>query len=433
MKTQITDLKNCKKEVLIEISAEEFNPFFEKVLKGSKENLSINGFRKGQVPDSLAQNYLDENKVLEYAGQEAVKHFYWKFVAENKLEIIGPPEISVIKLAKGNPLEFKAIFWVLPDVKLPDYKEIAKGIKKEEVKVEEKEIEETINWIQRSRSQTSPKDGVIEKGDFVEISYSSSSINEGKEMVEDFVVGQSHLLPDFEKELLGLKKDQEKEFKITFPADYVNKEMAGKEISFKVKVVKIESVSMPEINDEFAKSIGKFETLDHLRKEIKSGIIKEKEQVEKQRIQGLVLDEIAKKTECDIPQILIDVEKEQAAKDLQARIPEMLKMSFEEYLKQAKLDYKGFEDSLIPSIKDKIKKSLILKELKKLEDITASDAEIAEEVNKFLSKFKTENEANEAIDPDHLQEYTRERIENTKALEFLENLTQKNANNTNNS
>lgn len=433
MKTQITDLKDCKKEVLIEISAEEFNPFFEKVLKGSKENLAVNGFRKGQVPDSLAQNYLDENKIIEYAGEEAVKHFYWKFIAENKLEIIGPPEISVIKLAKGNPLEFKAAFWVLPDVKLPDYKEIAKGIKKQEVKIEDKEVEDTINWIQRSRSQTSPKDGKIEKGDFVEISYNSPSINEGKEMVEDFVIGQSHLLPDFENELLGLQKNQEKEFKITFPKDYINKEIAGKEISFKAKVIKIESVSMPEINDEFAKTIGKFDNLEHLRKEIKSGIIKEKEQVERQRIQGLVLDEIAKKTDCDIPQILIDVEKEQAAKDLQARIPEMLKMSFEDYLKQAKLDQKGFEESLIPSIKDKIKKSLILKELKKLEDISATDAEIAEESNKFLSQFKTENEANEAIDPDHLQEYTRERIENTKALEFLENLTQKNDNNTNNS
>jgi trigger factor len=425
MKTDAKEIGNSQKEATIELSVEEFNPFFEQVLKDSKENLSINGFRKGQVPDSLAQHYLNEEKVLEFAAEKAIKHFYWKFISENKLEVIGPPEISITKLAKGNPLEFKAKFWILPEIKLPDYKTIALGIKKAPIVVEDKEIEETISWIQRSRSLTSPKDGAAAIGDFVEIKYNSETINNGQELVEDFVIGQSHLLPDFEKEIIGMKKDQEKEFKITFPKDYINKEIAGKEVAFKVKTVKVDSVQMPEITDEFAKSLGKFENIDQLKVGIKDGIIKEKETVEKQKVQGQILDEIAKQTECDIPQILVDVEKENAAKDFQARIPEMLKMSFDDYLKQSKLTYEEFEDSLIPSVKDKIKKSLILKALKERENILASDAEITEESNKFLSRFETENEANEAIDPDHLRDYTRERIENNKALEFLENLAQK--------
>jgi trigger factor len=425
MKTDIKEIGSSQKEATVEISVEEFEPFFQRVLKDSKENLSINGFRKGQVPDSLAQNHLDEGKMLEFAAEKAIKHFYWKYISDNKLEVIGPPEISITKLAKGNPLEFKAKFWILPEIKLPDYKVIASGIKREKVVVEDKEIEETIGWIQRSRSQTSPKEGAVQIGDFVEIRYSSASINNGQELVEDFVIGQSHLLPDFEKEIIGMKKDQEKEFKITFPQDYVNKEIAGKEVVFKVKAVKVESVQMQEINDEFAKSLGKFENLTQLKSEIRDGITKEKETAEKQKVQGQILDEIAKKTECDIPQILIDVEKEHAANDFEARVPEMLKMSFDDYLKQSKLTQKEFEESLIPSVKEKIKKSLILKELKDKENIMAGEEEITEEVNKFLSKFKSENEASDAIDPDHLRDYTRERIENNKALEFLENLAQK--------
>jgi len=424
MKSEIKEINSCQKEVLIEISLEEFNPFFERAKTDSFKNLKIDGFRQGQVPESIAKNYLNEGAILETATQQAVKHFYFKFIVDNNIEAIGGPEITITKLAKDNPLEFKASFFVLPSIKLPDYKKIAKECKKDKVVVEDKEIEDTIKWIQRSRSETTPKNGPAQLGDFIDITHSSPIINNGQEDKEQLVIGQSHLLPDFEKELIGLSENQTKEFTITFPNDYFNKELAGKQAFFKILVHKVHTVKMPEITDDWAKTLGKFENLEQLKTGIKEGILKEKQEVESQKTQAQILDKIAKECECEVPQILLDSEKQRAVVDFKQRIPEMLKMSFEDYLKQTKLDEKGFAQSLIPEIKEKIKKSLILKEIKSKENVLASETEINEEANKFLERFKNEEDAENKIDPDNLKEYAKERIENKKTLELLENLAQ---------
>jgi len=422
MKIEINNLPDCQKEIFIEVSTEEFNPFFENATSKIRQNLQIDGFRKGQVPDAVAKNYIKDEHVLELAAEEAIKYFYFKAITQNDIETLGGPEINITKLAKGNPLEFKAKVFIIPEVKLPDYKKIAGQFKKENVTVEDREINETINWLRRSRSETTPKNGPAQIGDFVEITHSSPTVNGGQENQEQFVIGQSHLLPDFEKELVGLTAGQQKEFTIKFPSDYFNKELADKEAKFKVNINKVHSVKMPEITDEWAKSLGKFENLEQLKTGIKEGISKEKEAAESQKLQAQILDKISQEIECDIPTVLLEAEKRRAIEDFKHRIPGMLKMTFEDYLKQAKLTNQEFENSLTPDIKDKIKKSLILTAIKKQENITADEVEIQKETNKILEGFKNEEEAKNSVDPEHLRDYTKERIENKKALELLENL-----------
>lgn len=423
MKIQIQDLSKSQKELSITIEVDELNPFINKVIDSAKQNLELKGFRKGKIPSGIAKEKFSEEEVFNQAAELAVKEYYSKAVKENNLEVVGNPEIQIVKIAKGNPLEFKAKVWIMPEISLPDYKKISSGIKEKEILVQEKDIEETLKWLQRSRAVTSPKQGSCQKGDFVEISYSSPLIEQGKENKDSFVMGQSYLLPEFEDNLMGMKENEEKEFSVTFPKEYFKKELAQKKADFKLKLLKVQNVELPEINDQWAKTLGNFENLNQLKESIKQGIQKEKEDIEKQKVQAEILEKIAEKTECLIPKILIDAELERTVEEMKKKIPEMLKMSFEKYLEQTKLSEEGFKKSLIPDIEKKIKKFLILREIRKRESIEAPEEEIRKEADKFLAQFKTVEQAEDVIDSDALQEYTKERIESQKTLEFLGNLS----------
>jgi trigger factor len=416
MKFEIKKLSNSQKEIKVRLEFSEIEPFVEEEIK----ELEIKGFRKGKAPEEIAKSFSKEKKILDKAASKAVKHYYLKILKEENIEPIGLPEIQITKIAWNNPLEFKIKLWVMPKIQLPDYKKIASEVKRREIFVEKKEVEDTIRWIQKSRAKTLPKNEPSQAGDFVEIVFSSPQVNKGKEQKERFILGESYLLPEFEKNLLGMRVGQEKEFTVIFPKNYIDQKLAGKEIKFTVKILKVEKVELPKIDDDWAKSLGNFKSLKDLEESVKEGIKKEKEKIESQRVQAEILEKIAKESSCEIPQLLVDIETEKTIEDLKKRIPQMLGMSFDDYLKNLKQTEEEFRKSLLPEIKTKIKKFLVLREIKNKEGIQASEEEIKEGADKFLSQFRTPEEAERYIDPETLREYTKERIENQKTLRFLE-------------
>lgn len=254
-------------------------------------------------------------------------------------------------------------------------------------------------------------------------SYQSPEIAGGKEQKDQFVIGEGHLLPGIEEVLIGMKPQEEKEVQLTFPQNHIYKELAGKTIKLKIKVESVQKIELPQVNDEWARSLGNFENLEGLKKSVREGIKKEKENVESQRVQAEILEKIADKSEVEIPQILIDLETENTVNDLKERIPRMLGISFEKYLEQANLTEEKLKESLLPEVIKKIKEFLVLQEIKKREGVKATNQEIEEEANKFLAQFKSPEEAEKVIDPQTLINYTRERIENKKTLQLLERMT----------
>jgi len=424
MKFEIKNLPDSQKEILVKFEFEELEPFIEDKAKEKGKEIEMKGFRKGKVPEEMVQFLLKEN-LLEEVAQEIIKKAYLRIVKEQKLETLGPPKVEILRLAPNNPFEFKITVSVLPEIQLPNYKSIASQVKKRKVSVEEKEIDETLRWIQKSRAKRYPKEGPAEFGDFLEITWSSPDIEQGREHQEGIVLGESYLLPDFEKELMGMKKGEKKEFQVTFPPNYFNKALANKKAQIKAKVLKIEKLELPKIDDNWAKSLGKFEGLQDLRKSIREGIEAEKTQIESQRVQGEILERVSKATSFEIPKVLIEIELKNTFKELKENIPQMLGIPFSEYLKGVNQTETEFKNSLLPEVRAKVKKFLILREIKKKEGIRAEEEEIKREADKFLSRFRTKEEAERNIDPESLREYIRERIENQKTLEFLESFATK--------
>jgi len=422
METNIEKLKNTEIKIKVQLNSQEFNRFFERALLSLGKDVKVDGFRKGMVPKRILEEKLNLSEVLREAADLAVKEIYSKIVAEKKLEPISLPKIDILKLAKNNPFVFQARFFVLPEIKLPDYKKIASFVKRREIYVTEKEIDNTLRWIQRSRAKFTVKNEPAQKGDFIEIEYESPQLGEKKE--DRFILGEGHFLPGFEEELIGTKTGQEKEILVSFPKDHYLKNLAGKKIKVKVKIKSVQKIEFPEITDEFARSVGRFKDLEDLKKSIKEGIGLEKKETEKQRVRGEILERITEKTDFQIPEILIKQEQQRLLENLKRDVSEKLKISFEEYLKRIQKTEKEVMDLYLAQAKKRVKEFLVLREIGKKENVKISEEEIEQEANKFLKNYTLE-QAQKKIDPEKLKEYTKEIIRTEKIFQILENCAEK--------
>lgn len=282
-------------------------------------------------------------------------------------------------------------------MKLPDYKKIAAGVERKKVFVEEKEIDSTLKWLQQSRAKFTLKNQPAQRGDFLEIEYSIIKEKEGVnkqgakfpaekpgelsslDKKDAFILGQGYFLPGFEENLVGMKAGEKKE-------NIVLKKN-GKNIKVKVEIRSVQNIELPEIGDELARNLGEFENLNGLKKNIKEGLILEKEQTESLRWRNEVLEKISQTTECEIPEALIEEEKKQMLENFQNWVKENLKISFGEYLDRVKKTEKEILDFFSIQAKKKVKNLLILREIGKKEGLDLDD----------LKKYNTEEAKIEKI------------------------------------
>lgn len=312
MDIKVEKLEKSQIKLNINLSKEEFEDFYNKAFSQLNEKTEIKGFRKGKAPKEILEKTLGKERILVEAGDLAVQESLKMAVEKNDFEVISQPEVKINKIGLGEPMSFEALFTVLPEIKLPDYKKIASSIKKEKVEVSEKEIDGALKWVQRSRAKLSAKTGAAEIGDFVEIEYFSPDVHEISEehkKKDAFILGEGHFFSGFEDVIKGMKSGEEKKnFELEIPKDHSFKKVAGKKIKFNLKLNSAQKVEFPEINDEFAKGLGKFENLEALKKNIKEGIISEKEYGALAKAREEAIGKIIEKTEVQIPKVLLERE-----------------------------------------------------------------------------------------------------------------------------
>jgi trigger factor len=432
METKQKKLPKSQMEIEFELTAEEFQKHIDHAFLHLKRNVKIDGFRPGQAPAKIVEERVGKENLLMEAGDIAVKDVYLKYIAENKLEPIGQPEVSIIKIAQGSPFIFKTKITLLPEVELPDYKEIAKKVKGKEVSVTEEEVQDALNYLQKTRAKFTAEDRPAAKKDFVEITYQNKDINEGKEVPDKFILGEGGFMKGFEDNIVGMKAGEEKEFTVKFPDNSLRKDLAGKEIAFKVKMFSVQKIELPEINDEFVKQLGKFQSLVALKDSIKNGITIEKNESEKQRKRGEILDKISEKTKMEVPETMVNYEKERLLEDLKNKIEKMFNGSsfsaqgrpasgWEEYLSSIKKTEAEIKETYQKEAEKRIRNFLVLREIGKREGVEVMNAEVEEEVNKIIKNYSQEKL--KKIDIGQLKEYTKNIIQNEKIFQLLENFS----------
>lgn len=437
MEIKINSLQKSKKEIIVSLNQKDLLPFKEEALKELNKDLQINGYRLGKAPLSIAENHLSSLKVYERMTSLAIDQIYPKIIKDKKIQAIGYPSINITKIVPNQEVEFKAEVAIIPQVELPNYQEIAQKIpknKKESLTIEEKEIEQALLWLQDSRANLEQVSRPAEKEDIVTIDY---QIKEDKKLIENgedknysFILGKGSFLPGFEDNIIGMKTGEEKKFELIVPKDWPQKNLQNKKLNINVSLKEIKTKKLPILNDEFAQSIGKFKTLEDLKKNIKEGLLLEKKQKETERWRLEALEKIIAETKIDLPEILVQNEIEKMVEELKAQL-EKMQLPFDKYLEQIKKSEEDLKKEFKELAEKRVSSALVLREIASIEKIEASEKEIEEKVNGILSQIP-ETEKKEKINQDNLKEFALGIIRNEKVFEILEGTQKKDTQNKNN-
>jgi len=426
MKTIIKDLPKSQKEIEVEVSVEEMRNYVEQTVKKISREIKIDGFRPGKIPAEVIEQRIGKTEIYQGAGELAINKTYSKIIKENKLEVIGQPKVDVTKIASGNPLEYKIVLTVLPQVKLGDYTKIKGKLKKEEIKNER--VESELKKIQKSRAKFITTKEPSAKGDRVEIDFESRlggvKIEGGESKNHPLIIGENKFVPGFEENLIGLKENEEKKFNVVFPDDYYKKELAGKNIDFKVKMKLVQKVELPKLDDKFAQKLGNFSSLENLRASVKEGLEIEEENKARDELREKIVDQILANSEMEVPDLLVEHELDSMVGEMENNVVRT-GIEFEKYLENLKITRDSLRQGWREKAKRKVKLNLVMREINKKEKIKIDEEKIKERIDLMLKSYSNQKELKK-IDPRRFREYVKEIMIKEKIFKMLEEIAAKN-------
>ncbi len=435
MEYKVTKLPKSEIEICVTLPSLEFEPYIKKAATLISEEIEIEGFRKGKAPYDVVKQRVGESAIYEKAADLAIKESHRKLMEQvfregllaGVLTPVGRPEVTVTKLAPGNDLCYKVKFAVLPQVKLPDYKIITKRLLKErkKVSVSDADVVRAIDWVRESRAPLVTVERPARNGDRLEIDFevrhNGVRIEGGESRNHPLVLGKGKFLPGFEQALMGMQRDEEKNFTTKVTEDWYEKNLVGKTLDIKISVKLVQELQLPDLTDDFAKSIGNFSTLDALKTSVREGIIQEKEDKERERLRVLIIEEIAKEAEIEIPNILIEAELDKILEEFKSGIGGM-GMKWEDYLIHIKKTMEGLRGDWRQEAEGRVRIALCLREIARVNNIDPGEEEIKARADRFLAQFKSADKAGGEIDAESLREYTKGVLRNEKVFEFLESI-----------
>ncbi len=428
MKTDIKDLPKGQKEITIELTVEEYKPFLEKAAEKLSQKTSIPGFRPGKASYDVLKQRLGEGEIWQAAFEFAVHKTLVDFLEEHKLPTVGQPHVDAATLAPGNPVAYKAVVSVLPEVTLADFSKIS--VKPKKIEIDEKRVEKSLTDLQNMRASEKLVDREAKKGDKVEIDFDTFQdkvpIENGSNKKFPLVIGENTFIPGFEDKLVGMKKDEEKEFELEFPKEYHAKQLAGKKATFKVKVLAVYERDLPELTDDFAKQLGDFKSMDDVKKKMKENMEQEEKLKKENELEDEMMEKIIEKTNfTDIADVLINAETQKMMQELERNIAQQ-GISLDDYLQHIGKKRDELLLEFVPQGTKRVKSALIMREVADKEKIQATDAEVNEEIAKMQAQYGNNPDMEKQFkNPEYLR-FLHNIITSRKTMDFLkEKMVQK--------
>ena len=421
MNCKVEKTKNAN-EVKLEITVEasKFDEAIKRVYFKSAKYFNIPGFRKGKAPIQIVEKYYGKEIFYEDAFNDSANEALEEAVKENNLEIVSRPEVEIKQMEKGKDLIFTATMQTKPEAELGKYKGVE--IKKIEYKVTDEDIEHELSHMQEHNSRLiSIDDRPVEKGDITTIDFEGfvdgKAFEGGKAEGHELEIGSNTFIPGFEDQIIGMKIDEEKDIQVKFPDEYFSKELAGKDATFKVKVHEIKKKELPELDDEFAKDVSEFDTLDELKKSIKEKQEKQNEERAKYETEDAVIKAVCDNMKVEIPSGMINMEIDNMLKELEQRLSYQ-GLNLEQYLQFMGKTEEDLRKEYEPQAIEGIKSRLALEAVIKAEKIEPDEAEITEKMKEMAKNYGKENDE-EFLKNENVANYIKEGLKSEKALEFL--------------
>lgn len=401
------------------VEAEKFDEAIMNVFKKSAKYFNIPGFRKGKAPFKIVEKYYGDDIFYEDAFNDLVPEIYDNEIKENKIDAVSKPQIDVVQMEKGKDLIFTAIVATKPEVKLGKYKGVE--LKKIEYKVIDEDIDHEINHMAEHNSRmVSVDDRAAKDGDSVVIDFEGFADGKpfegGKAEGQQLTIGSKTFIPGFEEQLIGMKLEEEKDIKVTFPEDYFSKDLAGKEATFHIKLHSISVKELPKIDDEFAKDVSEFDTLKELKASIKEKKEEENEHRAKHEMEDAALDAVCENTKIDIPDGMIELEIDNMEDNISQRL-QYQGMSLDQYLKMMGKTETELREEFKEDAKKNVTSSLVLEQIVKDEKLEADEKYVKEQLEKMAKQYN--RKVDELKDNDNLKEYLETASKNEQAIKLI--------------
>ncbi|MDD6920109.1 MAG: trigger factor [Eubacteriales bacterium] len=420
MKTTLLSKENGEAKFTVEFTVEEFNAAKVKAYQDTKDQFVVDGFRKGKAPRSIIEKKYGENVFTEEAINEMVNTNYGPALDELELEVIDQPRIEFGKIEKDQPFDITVTVAIYPEVKVENYK----GIELEKVdgEVTEEDIETELTHRQKSNARMIVVDREVKDGDHVVLDYSGfvgeDQFEGGTAENQSLHIGSGTFIPGFEEQLVGAKKEEEVEVKVTFPEQYHSADLAGKDAIFKCVVHEVKEEELPELDDEFAKDVSEFDTLDELKEDIKKNLQERKTAWAENQMKGKALEAVIKANEISPPSSMIFGEVDQMIQEFNGQLSQQ-GLSLDTYLQYIGKDAKDFREELKEEAKGRVESRMVMRAIAELENIEATDEDVDGELEMMAMQYGMEKEkVREAIGETTIG-YIKKDIAMRKAVDFI--------------
>lgn len=383
----------------IEVEEEKVASALDQAFKKISKKVLVPGFRKGKVPRQIFEAKFGVESLYQEALDIILPEAYMSAVQETGIQPVDRPEVDVEQFGKGQTLKFKAKVTVRPEVELGEYK----GLELEQASVEvtAEEVNAELEKLQQRHAELVPvEEGAAQNGDVVVIDFEGfvdgEAFEGGKSERYSLELGSGSFIPGFEDQLVGMSKEEEKDITVTFPEDYHAEQLKGKEAVFKVKLHDIKRKNLPELDDEFAKDVSEFETLDEFKADLEKNLKERKENEAKRKRENDAVEKAAANAQVEIPAVMIDDETEQMVREFENRLS-MQGMNPQMYYQFSGQTQEDLKAQMRSDAEKRVRNSLVLDAIAKAEGISASEEEINAELEDLSKMYNRPVEEIRAI------------------------------------
>ena len=415
-------LKTEKNEVTLKVtvSAEAFEKSVQQAYTKTRGRFNIPGFRKGKAPRKIIELNYGTEVFYDEAINSVFPTVYAEAIKEHTLNPIDRPSLDVEEIVKGKDVVLTLTVTVKPEVVLGDYKGIE--VEKKEYNVTDEDINKEIEDMRERNSRLIAVEREVQDGDTIVMDYAGfvgeEQFEGGTAEKQTLVIGSQQFIPGFEEQLVGVKMGEEVEVKVAFPEEYHAKDLAGKDAIFKVTVHEVKEKELPKLDDEFAKDVSEFDTIEELKADIK----KSKEDAAAIRVEQEYKDALINKTvenaQVDVPAIMVEKQIDEMVNQFTHQLKHQ-GLDVDTYLKYTNAKMEDIREQMRNDAANRVKTELILEAIVKAENIEVTEEESNEELSKYATQYNMELEKFKSSLKDYDHENIKEGIKIRKAVSFL--------------
>lgn len=422
MNVKVEKKENSVVEIEFTMDKEQFNVELDKAFKQNAKKFKVPGFRNGMVPRAVVEKTYGEAVLYEYVIENTVDEAYKTAVIENNLEIVSRPELDIKQIGKDKDFIFVVNVCVKPEAKVSDYKGIE--VKKVSTRVTKKEVEEEIERTREKNARivtVEDKARELKNGDISVIDFEGfvdeKAFEGGKAENFELTIGSGQFIPGFEDQMIGMKVDEERDINVKFPEEYHATDLAGKDATFKVKLHEIKEKILPELDDEFAKDISEFDTLEEYRKDVNKKVKQRKENQAKAEKEQEAIEKFIEKVEVTIPDGMIDEEVEKMVEEMNANLSYQ-GLNIDQYLQYMGMSLEDYKKEMRGQAEKRIKLNLGLEAVATQEKVEVSDEDIDTKIKELAAQYGAKDEES-LLKNENARNYMKQELIHEKTLKVI--------------